>query len=141
MLARVKHRLTVMAVAATLGSAGCLGGEEKETPDPIGGTPKEVTDAVARLERATRKREYARICSRLFSRSARRRAGGKDCAKILRSTAGDVRRPEIRIMSVRLAGEGAHVRVRTRARNQAAIDETIVLVREQGRYRIEALDR
>ena len=118
--------------------SGCSGGSDDD-PKPIEGAPKEVTEAVAALEAATRERDFQRICDELLARAARKRAGGEDCAELLRSTAGDVRRPKISPLSIRVRGERADVRVRTTARGQAAIEDTIRLVREGGRWRIAAL--
>ncbi len=133
----MKRRLTAVALALVLG--GCSGDERKVDPKPIEGASKQVAAAVKRLEQATAKRNFKAICTRLFTPEARARAGGKDCAKLLRSTASDVRRPRIRVLSIRIRGERAEARVRTRASGQEPLDETIVLMRRRGRYLIAAL--
>ena len=133
----MKPRLT--AVTLSLFLAACSGGERKADPKPIEGTSKQVAAAVARFERATQRRDFKAICTRLFTPAARERAGGNDCARLLRSTAADVRRPRIRVLSIRIRGGRAEARGRTRAKGQAPLDETIVLERRRGRYLIEAL--
>ena len=114
-------------------------GEDDDEAKPISGPGKQVADVVVRLELATRRRRFDVVCNELFTRAARARAGGKDCVTLLGSTAKDVRRPRIRLLSVRLDGDRAEARVRTRAEGQAAVEETIDLLREGGRYRIAAL--
>ncbi|MBA3299404.1 MAG: hypothetical protein H0U24_04905 [Thermoleophilaceae bacterium] len=117
---------------------GCLGESDPE-PKRISGAPKEVADVVARLERVTRRGQFAELCDDLFTRSARSRAGGNDCVELLRATAKDVRDARIRLLEVKIQGTRARARVRTVAEGQAAVEETIDLVRERGRFRIAAL--
>ena len=144
MLALVKWRI-IGAVAALAGvlvvGAVLLGGSEdsEDDPQPITGPDRQVADVVTRLERATRRRRFDVVCDELFTRAARTRAGGGNCVRLLRSTARDVRRPRIRLVSVRINGNRAEARVRTLAAGQTAVEETIDLQRERGRYRIAAL--
>lgn len=137
MLAGVNRAL--WAVAAAVALAGCDRGGSDEDPEAIAGAPRQVADAVTRLDAATRRGEYAQICDELFTRSARRRAGGPDCAELLRSATEDVRRPRVRLLSISVKGDRAQARVRTRAAGERSVDETIELVRERGRYRIASL--
>ncbi len=117
---------------------GGSGGSEDE-PRPITGPGKQVADVVGRLELATRRRQFEVVCEQLFTRAARARAGGGNCVRLLHSTARDVRRPRIRLLGVRIAGNRAQARVRTLAEGQTAVEETIDLLREGGSYRIAAL--
>ncbi len=127
--------IVVAVVALLRGRAG----DSDSDPEPITGAGKEVANAVSRLELATRRRRFDVVCNELFTRAARVRAGGTNCVTLLRSTAKDVHRPRIRLLSVRLDGNRAQARVRTRAQGQAAVEETIDFLREGGRYRIAAL--
>ena len=127
---------SVLVAAVVL--TGCLPGSDDE-PKAIKGAPKEVADVIARLERATQRRQFAVLCDQLFTASARARAGGKDCVALLRETAKDVRKARIRLLDVRIDGKRATARVRTTAEGQTAVEETIDLVRDRGRYRISAL--
>ena len=144
MLARVKRRI-IGAVAALAGvvlvGALLLGGSEdsEDDPQPITGPGRQVADVVTRLERATRRRRFDVVCDELFTRAARTRAGGPNCVRLLRTTARDVRRPRIRLLSVRIEGRRAEARVRTLSEGQAAVEETIDFLREGGRYRIASL--
>ena len=139
------RRGTLGAVAALAGVllvyGLLLGGfdDSEDEPRPITGPGKQVADVVTRLERATRRRQFEVVCDRLFTRAARARAGGGNCVKLLRATAKDVRRPRIRVLSVRIVGKRAEARVRTRAQGQTAVEETIDFLQEGGRYRIAAL--
>jgi hypothetical protein len=137
MLAGVKRALWMLAGAMAL--AGCDSGGSDADPDAIKGAPKQVAAAVAALDAATRSGRYDEVCDELFTRAARSRAGGKDCAALLRSATEDVRRPQVRLVSIRVSGDNAEARVRTRSAGEKAVDETIALRRERGRYRIASL--
>lgn len=137
MLAGVKRALCLLAGAAVL--AGCESGRSDGDAEAVKGAPKDVAAAVMSLDAATRAHRWDEICDRLFTRSARRRAGGDDCAELLRSATEDVRRPRVRLVAIRIKGDTAEARVRTRAAGERAVDETIALRRERGRYRIASL--
>jgi hypothetical protein len=123
---------------AAVSLAGCSLGEDDE-PQPIRGVPRQVAATIDDLERATRNGDWAAVCDEVFSKTARERAGGRDCKRLLREQARDVRRPDIRVLSIELAGNRARARVRTRAAGQAVVEETIVLVREGAGWRIDSL--
>lgn len=131
-LAGVGLMLGIVALWALLG-----GGDDP--PKEASGTSKEVANVVTRLERATQRRQFNVLCDDLFTRSARERAGGKDCVALLRETAKDVRKARIRLLDVEVDGNRARARVRTTSEGQRAVEETIDLVRERGRFRISAL--
>ena len=124
-------------VALALASCSLGGGED--APHPVAGAPREVARVVTELDAATRRGQYGRICDELFTASARRRAGGKDCASLLRSTARELRDPSIELVSIHVTSKQALARVRTRAAGQAPILDRLVLRRQGGSYRIEAL--
>jgi hypothetical protein len=95
---------------------------------------------VQRLERATADRDWATICSDLFTAAARERAGGADCARLLGEAAADVRRPAIVIRGIQVRERGrASVAVRTRAEGQQAVSDVLELRSENGEWRVEAL--
>jgi hypothetical protein len=128
--------LTALVAAAAL--TGCSIGDDEE-PKPIAGVPKEVAGTIERLERATRGQDWAAICANLFSKAALERAGGRDCARLLREQAQDVRGADIRVVSIDLEGDRARAHVRTRSAGQALAEDTIVLVREGGEWKIDSL--
>jgi ketosteroid isomerase-like protein len=121
-----------MASAALL--AGCLGGGGGNDTDQ-----RAVATAIQRLERATAEGDFAAVCDDLLTASARRRAGGPDCARLTRSAAGDLRRPRIELKQVELDGNVARVTVLTRAAGQAGLSARLVLRREGGRWRVDSL--
>jgi hypothetical protein len=132
-------RATPGACVALLALSGCSLGGDKEAP-PARGAPSAVAATIQALDEAMRVRDYRGLCYELFTAEARRRAGGKDCERLLRSAAADVSRPRIQILSIRLTGKRAVARVRSSAANQPPLDDDVELVREPGRgYRISAL--
>ena len=127
-----------MAMATMLAPMGCsLGGDEE--PQPASGKPKEIAATVDRLERAVATHDFTEICDELFTRSARERSGGADCAQQLRAAAGGVRRPQIEIGGIAVEGNRAVVTVRTRAEGQARVSDELRLRRESGGWRVESL--
>jgi hypothetical protein len=128
-----------MAVAGVLALAGCSLGADEEPPQAAG-PPAEIAAVVHRLERATAGRDYATICTELFTKAARERAGGADCARLLRTAAADVRRPAIEIRGIQVRDGGrARVEVRTRAEGQERVTDVLELRNENGEWRVEAL--
>jgi hypothetical protein len=127
------------APLVALALTGCSLGGGDDDAQPVKGAPRDVARVVNELDSATRKGEYRRICEELFTASARRRAGGKDCASLLRSTARELRDPSIELISIRVTRRQAVARVRTQAAGQSPIVDQLVLRRERGGYRIEAL--
>ena len=126
------------AIAICLASAGCsLGGDEE--PKPATGATREIGAVISALERASGTHDFRTICEDLFTAAARRRAGGRDCRRLLRESAGDVRAPRIEVLGIEIKGQEAHVRVRTRAAGQRPLADVIELRREGGEYRIESL--
>ena len=122
----------------TLALVGCsLGGNDE--PKPVKGAPREVARVVGELDAATREGDSRRICSDLFTVSARRRAGGKDCASLLHSTARELRNPSSELITIRVTAREASASVHTRATGPAPLVDQLVFRRERGGYRIEAL--
>ena len=127
-----------MAVAAMLAPMGCsIGGGDE--PKPVTGVPKEIAITVDRLGRAISARDFATVCDSLFTASARKRAGGAECAAQLRSAGEDVLHPTIQIRGIDLNGSRASVEVVTDAEGQARVKDILELRRQDGQWRIEAL--
>jgi hypothetical protein len=124
-----------MAVAASL--AGCLGADEE--PQAATGASRAIAQVVERLERETVAGDFAGICRDLFTAAARERAGGRDCARLTRSAAAGVERPSIELVAIELKGSRARVRLRTRAAGQAVVPDELLLRREAGEWRVDAL--
>ena len=126
------------AALALLGGAGCSLGDDSE-PTPSKRSAREIAAVVNRLEAATAKGEWRAVCDDLFTATARARAGGKDCPRLLRSDAGRVTRPRIDVVRITLKGPTALVRVRSRAAGQLPLQDVIELRRERDGYRIDSL--
>jgi hypothetical protein len=127
-----------MAMAAMLAPMGCSTGENEE-PRPAKGEPRAIAATVDRLERAIAERDFATVCDDLFTPSARKRAGGKDCAGQLRSAGEAVREPTIELRGIDVRGERATVRVVTEAEGQARVTDELRLRKRNGRWLVEAL--
>jgi len=140
MLRRVKRAgLTVGLVLLSL--AGCsLGSDgEKTKTEAAKGAPSQVAATVQALDKAVRAGDWRTVCDRLFTTSARARAGGRDCPRLVRSSAGSLSGARIELVGIEVKKGGAEARVRSRARGQSALTDTLVLRRVGGRYRIDAL--
>jgi hypothetical protein len=118
--------------------AGCSCGGEDDS-EQAAGTARVVGATVQRLEQAVARGDWEFLCEDLFTDSARRRAGGKACPRLLRSDAEGLRGPTIRVLRIDVKGKRAEVRVSSTARGQRPLTDVIVLRREGGRYRIDSL--
>ena len=127
-----------MATLVMLAPSGCsLGGDDEAKP--ASGAPAQVAATVDRLERAVAERDFATVCDQLFTAQARKRAGGDECARQLRSAAEGVERPSIEIEAIDVEGNRATVRIQTEATGQARVSDELQLRREGGRWLVEAL--
>ena len=131
-------RASAAGLLALLVLAGCSLGDE-EPPRQAAGAAREVGAVVKRLERAVAAEDWATICNELFTSGARRRAGGADCPRLLRSDAAGVSRPRIEVVSIELKPGRALAHVRSRARGQQPLADVIELRREADGYRVESL--
>jgi hypothetical protein len=127
-----------MAMGVMLAPVGCSIGADEE-PQPVTGVPKAIAGTVDQLERAVAQRDYAKVCNKLYTATARERAGGDECASQTRSAAEGVRRPRIKIEGIEVKGERATVKVATTAEGQARVTNTLEL-RHTGRgWLVEAV--
>jgi hypothetical protein len=127
-----------MATLVMLAPSGCsLGGDDEAKP--ASGAPAQVAATVDRLERAVAERDFATVCDQLFTAQARKRAGGDECARQLRSAAEGVVRPSIEIEAIDVEGNRATVRIQTEATGQARVSDELQLRREGGSWLVEAL--
>ena len=129
---------TLAAALAACALAGCsLDGSAK--PKAAKGAPREAAAVIGRLEQASARGDWATVCGRLFSADARRRAGGRDCPRLVRADAGSLSRPRIDVLGIAVNGNRASVRVRSRAKGQPPLVDVIHLRRERGAFRIDSL--
>jgi hypothetical protein len=110
------------------------------TPDTrtIGGAAQDAVDTVMQFETALAGRDWPGICNRLYAKEARAAAGGSRCTTTLAQSAGGLREPRIKILSLRVRGKAATVTVAASVNGKKPVTDTIQLVREKGRFRIAA---
>jgi Putative lumazine-binding len=127
-----------MAMGVMLAPVGCSIGADEE-PQPVTGVPKAIVATVDQLERAVAECDYATICNKLYTATARERAGGEECVSQTRSAAEHVRRPKIEIQAIEVKDERATVKVATTAQGQARVTDTLELRNTGGRWLVEAV--
>ena len=126
--------LAAVAVAGVAVLVARLSGSQ-DTPS-VGGAPKEVVTTVRQFETALAGRDWAGICNRLYTSNARAAAGGAHCPTALAQSAGGLRDPRVKIVSVVVRGPAATVTVAASVNGKPPVTDAIQLQREGGRYRI-----
>src|SRR5215210_7057379 len=112
---RPVKRAGFMASAALLGLSGCSVGADDESgqTETARGAPKQVAATVQELDRAVRKSDWGTVCDRLLTGAARERAGGKDCVKLVSSSAGRLTGARIELVGITVKKDRAEARVRS----------------------------
>ena len=128
--------LAVVAVAVAAILVAILSGRQ-DTPS-VSGAAEEVVTTVRQFESALAGRDWAGICDRLYTTRARAAAGGAHCPSALAQSAGGLRDPRVRIVSVVVRGQAATVTVAASVNGKAPVTDAIELQREDGVYRIES---
>jgi putative lumazine-binding protein len=124
--------LTLAAAAGwSLGACGKAGRPDAEL----------VRAAVNRFARASARKDYQQICDRLVSRRLVQTVEqiGLPCESAFRRGLRGVRRPRLQIRKIQVAKDKALVSVRSTAANQKPSDDTLQLVKEDGKWKIAAL--
>jgi hypothetical protein len=130
------------AICALVVLPGCsLGGDEE--PIRAGGASREIEEVVRQLDLAARAADAQAVCDDLLTAAARSRLGGKRCERRVRSALGGLRDPHVELSGLRLRGGGreAVARVSTRQDGRRALQESLVLSRRSGEWRLESLTR
>jgi len=133
--------LAVLVAAAVCGAvlaaiiSGLLGGDDKMT---ISGSPKQAVAVVESYSAALARHDWPTICVHLYGPAARAAAGGAECPLRLEQAAGRVTEPRLRILSVDVHGSRATVQVQAAVNGGPALESTIELEKQGGRYRIVA---
>jgi hypothetical protein len=102
----------------------------------VTGAAKDVVSTVLQFQAALAGRDWATICNRLYTSKARTAAGGSRCQTTLAQSAGGLRDPRVRILSVVVRGQAATVTVSASVNGKRPVTDAIQLKREGGRYRI-----
>lgn len=136
MLPAVTRAPAAAALAANLAllAAGCGG-----AGGPDARVVEGVTETIEELEDALADRDLARVCERIFSPEARRRAGGEECPRRLARTTSAVDSPSIELVDVDVARGGALAEVRAWTGDDPPAIDSMRLVRGEGGYRIDSL--
>ena len=108
----------------------------REDTRPVSGAAKDVVATVMQFETALADRDWAGICTRLYTSGARAAAGGGRCPATLAQSAGGLRDPRVKIVSVVVRGQAATVTVSASVNGKPPVTDAIQLVREGGRFRI-----
>lgn len=124
----------VVAVGAVAVVVAVLSGRQ-DTPS-VSGAAKDVVTTVDQFESALAGRDWVGICNRLYAKKARAAAGGVHCPSALAQSAGGLRDPHVRIVSVVVRGQSATVTVAASVNGKPPVTDAIQLVREGGQYRI-----
>ena len=135
----VTHPLFLAAVAGVIVIAlvGALRGGD-DGPPKISGTPKEAVDVVETFRKALAARDFATICDELYTVEAREAAGGEDCQSVLAQETAKLRNPRVKIVGLTVTRDGADVNVQASVNGERPVADTMRLVRQRGRFRIQS---
>jgi hypothetical protein len=139
---RVRRRrrtgaLAALAVLAVVGIALVVARLSGSNDAPqVTGAAKDVVNTVMQFQSALAGRDWATICNSLYTSKARAAAGGAKCAATLAQSAGGLREPRVKIISVIVRGQAATVTVSASVNGKPPVTDAIQLVRERGRFRV-----
>jgi hypothetical protein len=135
--------LASAGVAAAFLGGGRLNDDkpESEPPRAVGEATRQVAATLQQFEKALAEGDFATICGNLFTVEAREAAGGDRCPSVLQDTAGGLRDPTVRIVSITVRGNTAIALVRATVASGPPVTDTIRLVKQGGRYRIVSAGR
>lgn len=126
--------LALVAVAVIALLVARLSGSQ-DTPE-VSGAAKDVVATVMQFQSALANRDWPTICNELYTSKARSAAGGGRCASTLAQSAGGLREPHVKILSVVVRGQAATVTVAASVNGRPPVTDAIQLVRERGRFRV-----
>lgn len=125
-----RSKLVIAAVLATLLLAGCGPFGTKSEADKAGDTVKELVDA-------RNKGDYAKVCSLIASQQlAIFERAGTSCEKKLPQIVPKGTTTAIRIQQVRVSGSRATVDATVGRNGGAGTAQTILLVMENGEWKV-----
>ena len=124
-----------VAGAIVIAVVGVIRGGDEEPP-VVSGTPKEAVETVEAFRKALGARDFATICEQLYTTEAREAAGGDDCQSVLAQETAKLRNPQVKIVGLTVTKDDAVVIVKASVSGQKAVQDTLRLEREKGRFRI-----
>jgi hypothetical protein len=132
MLRPVAIRPPLLALALACALVGCGGGRDDE---------RDVRDALGQFQRATAAHDYSALCDRILAPKLIETLQqiGLPCTAALQQGFKNVRDPRISVGAVKVDGDRASAEVRSSAAGQEPSEDTVQLVRVDGRWRIASL--
>jgi hypothetical protein len=129
------RRIVPLLIAAAA-FAGC----GNTTSGTFHGDAANVSHVITDLASAGRSHDTAKICDQLFAPevSAKLKASGGDCRKVVGEQLDNVDRFEIAVQTVTVNGDRAQARVKSTSNGKDHLD-TLNLVRAGGSWRITSL--
>ncbi len=127
---RAWRSVTVLAIAAAVALSGCGRSDERKVADTL--------DAFATAVAA---KDYQRLCDDLFAPELIESLRGVNlpCEVALKTGFEDTQKPRIEVKSVKVDGDRAQARVRSTAANQPPSEDTVELVKVDGKWRVASL--
>ena len=101
----------------------------------------QVRAVVERFADAGAKQDYQRICDELITPELSKKVEeiGLPCEVAFRQGLKDVKNPTLTVRGVTVDGDKARVRVHSTAANQQPSDDTLLVVKQNGEWRISSL--
>jgi hypothetical protein len=136
-MARFRILALAAACTAALGLGACGDGKDDETAK----NETLVRTTLRDLGHATRSKDYATLCDKVFARRLvnRSQAVGIPCETAMKTALSSVDSPSITVAAVSVKGDEAEATVKTSAKGQAASTDKVHLVREAGQWRVDRL--
>jgi hypothetical protein len=102
---------------------------------------KDVRDTLDRFAKATREKDYQALCDDLLSSKLveQLRTADRPCEVVLRIGLSEVQNPTLEVLGVQINNDQATAQVDTGAAGQPAFRTRILLVREDGNWRLKSL--
>ena len=102
---------------------------------------KRVRDTLSSFAEASREKDYQALCDDLLSSRLvdQLRTADQPCEVVLRIGLSEVQNPTLEVLSVTVDGDEATAQVDTAAAGQPPLKTSILLVREDGDWRISSL--
>lgn len=102
---------------------------------------KDVRDTLDRFAKATREKDYQALCDDLLSSTLveQLRTADRPCEVVLRIGLSEVQNPTLEVLGVQINNDQATAQVDTGAAGQPSFRTRILLVREDGNWRLKSL--
>jgi hypothetical protein len=122
-------RIALVVVALTLAACG------KERPTQA------VRDSVDHFGKDVAKQDYPDLCKNVLAHNliSALEGSGVPCELALKTGLSSTKDPKITIKTIAVNGNRALVGVHSTASNQAPSDDTLSLIKEQGKWKISSL--